>query len=162
MNSRFEKEIEELYIQMFDCLFCYALASLDNPGMAEEAVQETFHIACRKVDNLLSSPSPKGWLMNTLKNVIRNTKRKQDSAYHLLMAYIASHIGSVQDHGLESQHLDLWYNDISQTEDFQLLKERVIEKRSYLEMASDRGIKVATCRKRVQRAKESLREKIKL
>ena len=43
----------------------------------KRAVQDTFRIACTKVDELITSPNPKGWLMNTLKNVINNMKRSR-------------------------------------------------------------------------------------
>ena len=38
--------------------------------LAEEAVQETFRIACAKADRLAESENRQGWLINTLKNVL--------------------------------------------------------------------------------------------
>ena len=57
--------------------------------------------------------------------------------------------------------LQLMYEDISHTEEFRLIKEMAIDGRSHLEMANSRGITVNACKKRVQRAKETLQKKIK-
>ena len=70
-------ELEQLYREMYDWLLGYANASLSNPSRAEEAVQETFRIACDKQTTLLESDNPKGWLVNTLKGVLRNFSRKR-------------------------------------------------------------------------------------
>jgi len=57
--------------------------------------------------------------------------------------------------------VEVLYDDIADTEEFKLLKEMAIDGRSYLEMADSRNISIDTCRKRVQRAKETLRKKIR-
>ena len=54
--------------------------------LAEEAVQETFRIACAKADRLAESENRQGWLINTLKFVIRNTLRNQTKLKNLLLA----------------------------------------------------------------------------
>ena len=56
--------------------------------------------------------------------------------------------------------LEILYGDISQTEEFKLLKEMALDGKSYQQMAESRGITLATCRKRVQRAREKLQKKI--
>ena len=45
-------------------------------------------------------------------------------------------------------------------EDFRLLKRIVLERYSYLEAAEELGISLEACRKRVQRIKQRLREKL--
>ena len=60
MMVRYKLEIERLYLQMYAMLFEYARASLSSDALAEEAVQDTFHIACQKPDELFSSPNPEG------------------------------------------------------------------------------------------------------
>ena len=57
--------------------------------------------------------------------------------------------------------VDVMYQNVANTEDFQILKELAIEKRSHEEMAAKRGISVNACKKRVQRAKEKLQKKLK-
>lgn len=53
-------------------MIAYAISALNDRSLAEEAVQDTYRIACAKADDFLSSPNPKGWLLNTLKYVIKN------------------------------------------------------------------------------------------
>lgn len=152
-------QIEELYINMYDLLVSYALSTLENEALAEEAVQETFRTACIKPAALLSSPNPKGWLVNTLKNTIANQKRSRDTAARVLAGYMSS----MDPELIISQdkvRLEILYENVAGSDEFQLLKEMAIEGRSHLEMAEKRGISVNACKKRVQRAKEFLKKKI--
>jgi len=140
-------------------LMTYARCSFDEESLAEEAVQETFQIACQKPDKLCESLNPKGWLVNTLKYTIRNMKRRREHARQVLSGYLVKQ----QEDGTYSEDklcLQLMYEDLAYTEEFKLLKEMVIDGKSHLEMAKARGITVNACKKRVQRAKEILRRKI--
>ena len=74
MKARYSKEIDRLYLQMYSMLFEYARSSLSSDALAEEAVQDTFIIACQKPEALCESPNPEGWLVNTLKNVLSNVR----------------------------------------------------------------------------------------
>ena len=60
MTSSQRKYIAKLYNEMYDPLLSYALSVLPSPSQAEEAVQDTFQIACQKADEVCSSPNPKG------------------------------------------------------------------------------------------------------
>lgn len=72
MNAEQNKTIEQLYLELFDQMMVYARSSLQSESQAEEAVQETFRIACMKPDELCASPNPRGWLLNALKCTIQN------------------------------------------------------------------------------------------
>lgn len=161
MMVRYNKEIERLYLQMYAMLFEYARASLSSDALAEEAVQDAFHIACQKADEVFGSPNPEGWIFNTLKNVIRNTVRSQNIARRILLNYFAS---NAQDIAVSDDRvgLEILYDDVVDLEEFKLVKGMVLDGKSYLELAQERGISVVTCRKRMQRAKEILRKKIRL
>lgn len=159
MNSDQHNRIEAFYLEMYDMLFIYARNALDNESLAEEAIQETFRIVCTKPDDLLSSPNPKGWIINTLKFTIQNMKRSRDRANILLAQYIAAH-GSNVAFSEDRISLEATYENVAHSEEFQLVKEIAVEGKSHLEMACSRGISVAACKKRVQRAKEFLRRKI--
>lgn len=152
-------KIEELYLEMFEKLKIYACCSLNNDALAEEAVQETFRIACQKPEELCKSVNPQGWLVQTLKYTISNIKSSQASAKRLVEKYL---ITQIKDFSLSEDRLDLHilYENVADTEEFKLLVEMAIEGRSHLEMAKSRGISVDACKKRVQRAKEALRKKI--
>lgn len=161
MNARYSKELDRLYLQMYAKLFEYARSLLHNDAMAEEAVQDTFAIACQKPEALCSSPNPEGWLVITLKNVISNTLRSQNAAKQILIDYIAANSSELTISN-DQVDLEILYDNIKDLEEFVLLKERVLEGKSYLQLANERGISVASCRKRMQRAKELLRKKIEL
>jgi len=160
MKPEYSKRIEQLYLEMYDMLLSYARCSFEEESLAEEAVQETFQIACQKPDQLCESPNPKGWLVNTLKFIIRNMKRSRENARLILSTYL---IGQQEGVAFSEDKLclQLMYEDISQSEEFKLIKEMAIDGKSHLEMANARGISVSACKKRVQRAKETLKRKIK-
>ena len=159
MNTEQSKRIEQLYLEMYDLLMAYARSSLENESLAEESVQETFRIACLKPEDLFASPNPKGWLINTLKNTIRNIKRSRTNANKLLIEYMATQSTDLS-FSEDKLSLEVTYANVAHLEEFKLLKEMAVEGRSHLEMAQSRGISVDACKKRVQRAKELLRRKI--
>ena len=158
MHPEYNKKIEQLYLEMYDMLFAYARCSFAEESLAEEAVQETFKIACQKPEQLCQSANPKGWLVNTLKFTIRNMKRNRDNLQQLLSKVEQNDTSLYSEDRLP---LELEYGDLSNTEDFKLLVEMAIDGKSHLEMATARGITVSACKKRVQRAKEKLQEKLK-
>ena len=153
--------IEELYLEMFDMLMAYARSALGCDGLAEEAVQETFRIACQRPTEVCESANPQGWLVQTLKYTIRNIQRNQTSAKRLLDKYLETQ-GKGRAFSEDRYDLRILFNNVADTEEFKLLAEMAIEGRSHLEMATSRGISVDACKKRVQRAKEKLQRKIKI
>ena len=159
MNPEYSEIIEQLYMEMYDKLIIYARCSFEEESLAEEAVQETFQIACLKPDQLCESQNPRGWLVNTLKYTILNMKRSKERARQLLTNYLITQNESIA-FSEDKLSLQLMYEDISHTEEFRLIKEMAIDGRSHLEMANARGISVSACKKRVQRAKETLQKKI--
>lgn len=160
MNPEYSQRIEQLYLEMYDMLITYARCSFAEESLAEEAVQETFKIACQKPDQLCESINPKGWLVNTLKFTIRNMKRSREKARQILSNYLIEQSECVA-YSEDRLSLPLMYEDVSDSEEFQLIKEMALDGRSHLEMANARGISVNACKKRVQRAKEILKRKMK-
>ncbi len=158
MDIEQSRLIEHLYMEMYDMLMTYARCSLQEEALAEEAVQETFQIACQKPESLQESPNPKGWLVNTLKNTIRNMKHNRANAQRILAQYLEIRVDE-ELYCEDPLSLDTLYGNIADTDEFKLLKEFAIDGRSHLEMAKARGITVAACKKRLQRAKETLRIK---
>ena len=80
-----EDQIAQLYTLMYERMLSYAKVVLLDHGLAEEAVQNTFCIACMKPNEVSASNNPNGWLMVTLQNVIRNMKRERASMGRLIM-----------------------------------------------------------------------------
>ena len=159
MNAEQNRMIEELYREMFDKMKAYACCSLDNESLAEEAVQETFRIACQKPEQLCESANPRGWLVQTLKYTIHNMQSNRESAKRIMERYLMTQI---DDFTFSEDRIDfhILYENVADTEELKLLAEMAIEGKSHLEMANSRGISVSACKKRVQRAKETLRKKI--
>ena len=160
MTVEQSQKIELLYCEMFEKMKAYARCSLDNDALAEEAVQETFRIACQKPQQVCESINPRGWLVQTLKYTICNMLNSQATAKRILEKYLVSQFKEFS-YSIDSLDLHILYEDVADTEEFKLLTEMAIEGRSHLEMANSRGISVNACKKRVQRAKETLRGKIK-
>ena len=161
MTAEQNAQIGQLYLEMFDKLMAYACSALDNTSLAEEAVQETFRIACQKPESLCGSPNPQGWLVLTLRNTIRNIKSSQATAKRILEQYLMTQVKEFS-FSEDRMNLSVLYENVADTEEFKLLSEMAIEGRSHEEMARTRGITVSTCRKRVQRAKETLQRRIKI
>lgn len=149
--------IEELYQEMYYPLSAYAKSALNDRALAEEAVQDTFRIACAKADSFLSSPNPKGWLLNTVKNVIHNMVRSRAYLNSLVVSSMDfdENIGSGNT---DKRAVDLMYSDIADNEDYKLLKKIALDKYSMLGAAQELGISVEACKKRVQRAKKKLKK----
>lgn len=160
MNAEQNELIEQMYLEMYEMLLCYARCSLEQDALAEEAVQETFRIACLKPDALCDSPNPKGWLINTLKNTISNMKRSRENARRLLAEYLATQSKEIVL-STDRISLEVMYENLAGLEEFKLIKEMAVDGRSHLEMARARGISVNACKKRVQRAKEFLKKNLK-
>ena len=159
MNESQRQWIEQLYVEMYEKLLAYASSIFKEGGLAEEAVQETFRIACQKSDQLCDSENPRGWLVNTLKFTMRNMKRSRESGQQLLSRYLALQTEAVA-FSEDKVRLEVMYEDVADLEEFKLVKEMAVDGRSHLEMARSRGISVAACKKRMQRAKEILQKKL--
>ena len=66
--------VERLYRLHFKKLFIYANAVLRDPEQAKDVVQDTFHEALRRIDVFAKHENPGGWLMNTLKNKLKEKR----------------------------------------------------------------------------------------
>lgn len=164
-----DRLLEELYREMYSVLLCYAYAALKDKALAEEAVQDTFRIACAKILELSESPNQKGWLMLTLKNVIRNTRRELAALNQLFVSAISIDDEIVlETHALETDYdkriedaeVDILYADLLSSDEYSLLKKIVLQRYTMADTARELGISVESCKKRVQRAKQKLRKKL--
>ena len=158
MTAEQDREITRLYYAMYKKLISRGLKYFGgNNSLAEEAVQETFRIACSKVNDVCSSPNPEGWIALAFQNVVRNVWRERAAAKKLLDLFGDAKLESAvsEDHA----GLHILYGDVVNTEEYKLLYEMICEGKSHLELANERGITVDACKKRVQRAKEFLRKK---
>lgn len=154
-----EAPVEQLYKEMYPALHTYALRILEDPALAEEAIQDAFCIACAKREQVLSNPKPRGWIMMTLKHVMQNMLRTQRKLQHLLFLTA----GEEQPmEGPELLDVDVLFGNVSDSEDFRLLKRIALEQCTMAELAQDLGISAEACKKRVQRARKRLQKKLKV
>ena len=128
---------------------------MSDRQLAEDAVQEAFRIACEKIEGLLNSQNPEGWLTNTLKYVILNMGRERSKRSMLMISTL-----SLEDLQIALEETDIEfhaiYSDLLGEEDFKLLE--LLKKYTMIEAASEFGISVEACKKRAQRAKRRLRK----
>ena len=128
--------IEVLYKEMYYSLSAYALSALSDRSLAEEAVQDTFRIACAKVDDFQSSSNPKGWLFNTLKYVIKNMIRSRARLTNMIISsFDFDEDMYVKDS--DTSDIDLIYSDIADSSEYKLLKMIALDKYTILEVAQD-------------------------
>ncbi len=161
MNPSQSNEIERLFRQMYPLMVEYAEGSLKSFAQAEEASQEAFRIACQNPDVLINSTNPEGWLIVTLRNVIFNIYRRRGEAQKFLMEQMAC-CPEEKVMTRSEEDPELLYQNLVDTEEFQLVKELVLDGKSYEELARARNITVGACRKRMERAKKFLRNKLKI
>ncbi len=150
--------IEQMYREMYLQLFTYARSALDDASFAEEAVQDTFRIACAKIEEIQGSPNPKGWLLNVLKNVIRNMRRSQIQIAKVTMAAMMNAASAPQES--PETTVEVMYADLIPQEDYLLLKHVALERLTMLELSQELGISIEACKKRVQRAKSKMKKQL--
>lgn len=152
--------LEQLYRKMYYQLLDYATNALSNRALAEEAVQDAFRIACAKIDSCYASENPPGWLMNTLKYVIKNIRRSDSRYNRLLMQLfqeVSNHDAQTEDGGLGKIDTDIDLVQEIGAENYQLLQNVALHRYTMLEAAQELGISVEACKKRLQRIKKQLR-----
>ena len=144
--------LESLYLQHYSAMESYAYRFFKNRDLAQDAVQETFLIAQTKLDVLLASPAPRGWLFNTLKNVIGNIYKQQkklkdtvvlredDQAEDLSPSVLAEYAHTVPE---EELRLLIWV---------------YCDGWPYQSIADHLGISLAACKKRIQRARNHMKQ----
>lgn len=160
MDAKQSKQIERLYLEMYDIMMSYARANEESEALEEEAFQEAFRIACQEPEKLCNSPNPQGWVFLTLRNVIRNNRKQRARMRRFLEEFVSA---QVREATFSENEIDvtLLYQNVARSEEFKLLSEMILEGKSHEEMARERGISVNACKKRVQRAKEVLQRKMK-
>ncbi len=158
MEPREKQLIDRLYDEQYEQLLMYAQFVLSNIALAEDAVQETFRIACSKAEVLAASPNPPGWLFQTLRNTIRKIKRNQYRLMRMMVYFSEEWMDKLPDNNPSVIDVDVLYGDVAGMDEFILLKKVYIDGKSLNEIASEYGISTNACKQRVHRAKAKLRD----
>lgn len=152
--------LEKLFRSNFRLLVVHAYRFLGNWDDANFAAQEAFHVACEKIEQLAGSENQIGWLKNTVKNVCHRMIRERNR-----QALLFSSLDDLTDAEMpvtsndpDEQSMDILEELVSKDE-IRLLKKIILDGIPYSEVAQELGCNVWTCRKRVQRSIDKIRQK---
>lgn len=154
MEKRLEEMIAALYDETFREMWLYARAVLRDEGLAEEAVQESFRVACNKAEFLAASANQRGWLFLVLRNTCKHIQRSRSKLLRNLAEAAAEEKAQTAADFSEPNFL---YGDLAQDRDFRLLQRFAVEGYSIKELAEEYGISVAACKQRLARARQRYR-----
>lgn len=151
-----EAFFEAFYRENFNKLKYQAYPYLNQLDQCEVAAQEAFLIAHDNIGTLMDHENPYGWMVETVKNVAKNMKRKQDR-YLRLCQEVETLAQRFNPSAPDPLRLDFICASIVKEEEYVLFRSITYGIKSYTEMAEELGISVPACRKRVQRTGERLR-----
>ena len=165
MTLEQEQFFEEFYREHFEGLVVYAKAIVKNQHMAQDVVQDAFHIVLRqdKMKEFVCSPNPVGWMRVTVKNVARNAKRAQlrQSRWLISVEELDALAASEDDYEPEDEETVLkGYSEFLSENEMYLLRRLALDKATYKELADEYGISMWACYKRVSRLEETLAEEL--
>ena len=160
-----EKElVERLYRLYFKKLFIYANAVLRDQELAKDVVQDTFHEALRHIDVLAKHENPGGWLMNVVKNKLKEYERSRYRDLRRLLSLDADfpdksnlpeELVSGEPEPQGESVLEI-IERVLTPEELQLLKRLVVERASHQQVAQEFGISVYASQKRLERIRGKL------
>lgn len=143
--------ITELYNEKEKKLFDYAYSQFKNRSTAEELVGDTFVVAWKNRNKLVESPKPEGWLMKTMKNLIKHKKRELATRPKVISFNLAEDIAAPEVSGSMLTASGLTVDEEN------LMKMVYLDGIPMNEVAEMLHITPDACRKRVQRARDKLR-----
>ncbi len=156
MDQKTSDLIDELYCKLSPLLFRFAIFMLGDISIAEEAIQETFIIACINAKKLKASPNPEGWIVNTHKNVCLNIQKSRNRYLQKMFSLDdADHLLPYTEPAFEGN------DDLSKyvsSEDFLILRKLILEGYSHKDLAEELNISIDACKKKFQRAKQRFRK----
>lgn len=141
--------IEQYYKAHYKILFKCAYHRLHDRGRAEVAVQETFLIASKRVDELKKSEKPIGWLFRTLGYTIKSMERDR--------AAVLAHCVPLEDTELSTEDAPAPEEYSGNDPDWALLRRFYVEGYSLAELAAEENTTVAALKMRLYRARQRLR-----
>lgn len=150
--------IDRLYRKKYDLLFKYAKYAFNDSSIAEEAVQETFIVACICHEKLQASLNPEGWIVNTHKFVCKNIQKSRKRNIQRMLSLANENALKPNEYTEPSFENKFDLEDYVSPEDVFILRKFILEGYSHKDLAKELNITVAACKKRLQRAKEKFRK----
>lgn len=160
MTAEQDRFFTAIYLDRRKPLLEYAESNLHNHALAEEAVQQAFEIACRKIEDFQSSPNPEGWIFNVVRFVVFNMASRQRTELRVIVPldeYRPDLVAAPAD----PLPLRVHFGDLVDLPQFRIVYEMEILGRSIAEIARDLGISEAACKKRAERARKHLQKKLR-
>ncbi|MDR1329333.1 MAG: sigma-70 family RNA polymerase sigma factor [Oscillospiraceae bacterium] len=161
MNREKDDFLAELYQEMKDRLYSYAYMNIRDYHRAEELVQDVFLLASQKIDSVMQSPNPRGWLVNALQFVLKREYRSHlniQKAFVEQSAYTEDMEDSTSNSAEDEAFKMLELSSMFKADEWHLLKRAYIERYTIAEIAEELGIEYAACAKRLQKASNKARK----
>ena len=158
MTGKQERFIRDLYDEMYDTLMKYTIKVLGDTESAEDAVQEVLVLICMNVELLMHHEAPNGWVLLTMRNILRGAAKERVKGIKLLGRLQEKTLFEQDEESDYEQEIDpdVLYEDILESEDYKLMRRLAEGQLTISELASEMGISVEACKKRVQRARKRL------
>lgn len=142
-------------------LFGFALRTLRDPGMAEEAVQETFLRAWRAADRFDPEIAPlRAWLYSIIRNVVVDMTRARAARPQVVQGATVVDLRDTGtdpfDHALVAWQVEEALRKLGE-DHRRVLVETYYRARPYAEVAAELGIPEGTVKSRVYYALRALR-----
>lgn len=155
----FQREYMAKFCQThYQKLFLHASAILREQGLAEEAVQEAFQIACQKPDDLMESEKPLGWMKKTVENTALHILRQQRTAQALFQSleYMLDDRELAAPSESVIELTDRCLSAVTR-EELDFFLRVTMEGYTFAEESERLGISLAACYKRFERVRKRLR-----
>ena len=160
MTAEQDRFFTAIYLDRRKSLLEYAESNLHNHALAEEAVQQAFEIACRKIEDFQSSPNPKGWIFNAVRFVVFNMASRQRTESRVI-APMDEYRPDLVAAPADPLPLRVHFGELVDSPQFRIVYEMEIVGRTLAEIAIDLGISEAACKKRAERARKHLQKKLR-
>jgi RNA polymerase sigma-70 factor (ECF subfamily) len=158
-----EKEVflEGLFRKMYKPLYDAARSRIGDSHRAEELTQDVFVIASGKIDAVMGSPNPGGWLYVTLQNVLRHEFRTRQLVQQLFVPIevVPEPIDSGKSNDADIEILEI--RNLFEPEEWALLKKAYIDDVPIKVIAQELGIGYDACKKRLYKARDRARVLLK-
>lgn len=160
MTAEQDRFFTAIYLDRRKSLLEYAESNLYNHALAEEAVQQAFEIAWRKIDDFQSSPNPEGWIFNAVRFVVFNIASRQRTESRVI-APMDEYRPDLVAAPTDPLPLRVHFGQLVDSPQFRIVYEMEIVGRTLAEIAKDLGISEAACKKRAERARKHLQKKLR-
>jgi RNA polymerase sigma-70 factor (ECF subfamily) len=161
MDVAKDKFLVELFERMNGELFSIAYQRIQDSHRAEELVQDVFLRASEKIDEVMQSPNPRGWLYYALEFFLKHEFR---SRLNIQKAFVEqsefaedledSASNSAEDEALKMLEHSSMFTD----NEWHLLKRAYIEGYTIAEIAEELGIEYDACAKRLHKARDKAKK----